>query len=129
MSQAAAMRSFRDRLIYTFTFEVTLVVMLIPAGMLFFEKGAGHIGVLALVLSLKAMLINLLYNWVFDRIDARSGRVASDRGVLGRMLHAVGFEVTLLITSLPIYMWWLDLTLLQAIMTDLVVTGFIVIYT
>ena len=129
MSQKVATRSGKDRLRYTLSFEVTLMMVLIPTGAFFFDKDLTEIGILGLVLSLKAMLVNLVYNWAFDHIDARAGRVSSDRKTLGRILHASGFEITLLITSLPIYMWWLDLTLTQAFLTDLVVTSFVVLYT
>ena len=129
MAQSVPMRSGRDRLRYTLSFETLLMAILIPAGMLFFDKGVEVVGTLGIILSLKAMLVNLIYNWIFDRVDARAGRVSSDRKTLGRFLHAIGFEVTLLITSLPIYMWFLELTLWQAVLTDLVVTSFVVIYT
>lgn len=129
MSQSPAMRSGADRLRYTVTFEITLMVLLVPAGAAFFDKGWADIGVLGLILSLKAMLINLAYNWVFDHIDARANRISSDRSTVGRILHAVGFELSLLVTSLPIYMWWLNLSVLEAVLTDLVVTSFVVAYT
>ncbi len=129
MSQSPAMRTGADRLRYTVTFELMLMALLVPAGAAFFDKGWADIGVLGLILSLKAMLMNLVYNWVFDHVDARANRISSDRSTFGRIVHAVGFEVSLVITSLPIYVWWLDLTLLEALMTDLVVTSFVVLYT
>ena len=129
MSQTVALRSGKDRLRYTLAFEAGLAVILVPAGAAFFEKGIAEIGLLGVVLSLKAVLIGLLYNWVFDRLDARTGRVSSDRSPLGRILHAIGFELSLLTTSLPIYFWWLDLTILEAAMMDAVVTTFVVVYT
>lgn len=129
MSQSVALRSGKDRLRYTLSFEVTLMALLVPAGAWFFETSLAEIGLLGLVLSLKAMAMGLLYNWVFDRITARSGRVASDRGFLGRVCHALGFELSLVTTSLPIYVWWLNITLLEAMATDLVVTSFVVTYT
>ena len=129
MSQTAIMRTGRDRLRYAITFEVSLMMVLIPAGAAFFDKGLADIGLLGIILSLKAMLVNLVYNWVFDHVDARANRISSDRSTIGRILHATGFETTLLITSLPIYMWWLNLTLLQAFMTDVVVTSSVVVYT
>lgn len=129
MSQSPAMRTGADRLRYTATFEMTLMVLLVPAGAAFFDKGWADIGVLGLILSVKAMLINLVYNWVFDHVDARADRISSDRSTFGRVMHAVGFELSLLITSLPIYVWWLNLTLLEALLTDLVVTSFVVLYT
>ena len=129
MSQQPAMRNGADRLRYTVTFEITLMLLLVPAGAAFFDKGWADIGVLGLILSSKAMLINLVYNWMFDHIDARANRISSDRSTLGRILHAVGFELSLVITSLPIYIWWLNLTVLEALLTDLVVTSFVVVYT
>lgn len=129
MSQTATMRSGRDRLRYTLTFEASLMLMLIPAGAAFFDKGLADIGLLGVILSLKAMLVNLVYNWVFDRFDANANRISSDRSTIGRIMHASGFEVSLLITSLPIYVWWLNITLVEALLTDLVVTSFVVFYT
>ncbi len=129
MSQPVALRSGKDRLRYTLSFEASLMALLIPAGALVFDKGLGEIGLLGLVLTLKAMLISFFYNWAFDRLTAHSGRTASERGVVGRICHALGFEVSLVVTSLPILTWWLDLTLLDALATDLIVTAFVVTYT
>ncbi len=129
MSQTAIMRTGRDRLRYTITFEASLMMILIPAGAVFFDKGLVDIGLLGIILALKAMLVNLVYNWVFDHVDARANRISSDRSTIGRIVHAAGFETTLMITSLPIYIWWLNITLLQAFMTDVFITSLIVAYT
>lgn len=129
MSKTVAMRTGVERIKYTVAFEILLMGILAPAGALFFDKNLAEIGMLAVILALKAMLLGLIYNWVFDKFDARSGRVASDRSALGRVVHAFGFEISLTITSLPIYMWWLELGLFEAFTTDIVVTSFVVLYT
>ncbi len=129
MATQVKIRSGKDRLRYSLSFEMTLMLMLVPAGAFFFDKHVAEIGMLGLILSGKAMLVNLGYNWAFDTIDSRAGRVSSDRSTLGRLLHATGFEMSLLVTSLPIYVWWFDLTLLQAILMDLAVTSLVVMYT
>lgn len=129
MSDTATLRSGKDRLRYSIAFEAILLTFLIPAGAVFFDKGLADIGALGLMLALKAVVVSLIFNWAFDRFDARRGRVSSDRTPVGRILHAVGFELTLVATSLPIYKWWLGLTYLEALATDLVVTGFIVVFT
>lgn len=129
MSKTVALRSGKDRLRYSITFEISLMAFLIPAGAAFFDKSLADMGILGLALSLKAMLVSLLYNWAFDHLDARNGRVSSDRTSFGRVLHAVGFELSLLVTSLPIYTWWLGLSILEAVATDLVVTSFVIAYT
>ena len=122
-------RTGRDRLRYTCIFESLLVIILAPVGALVFERHVFDIGLLSLVLSLKAMVLNLVYNGLYDLIDVRAGRVPTERSVLGRVMHAVGFEVFLVLTSLPIVIWWLGLTLWQALLTDVVVTSFVVVYT
>ncbi|NQV98428.1 MAG: PACE efflux transporter [Rhodospirillales bacterium] len=129
MSQTVSLRTGKDRFRYTLSFEASLLLFLIPAGAVFFDRDLADIGILGLVLSGKAMLASLLYNWLFDRVDARANRISSDRSTGGRILHAVGFELTLLITSLPIFIWWLNISLLEALMADLVVTSFVVLYT
>ena len=122
-------RTGKDRLRYTCLFEFVLILFLAPIGAAVFDRHLFDIGLLSLVLSLKAMLFNLIYNWFFDVRDVRAGRVPTQRSFRGRIVHAVGFEAGLVFTSLPIVMWWLNLTLLQALLMDVVVTSFIVVYT
>ena len=124
-----ALRSGKDRLRYTLTFEVILMLMLIPAGMLFFDKPMADIGALGVILSVKAMIVNLIYNWIFDKIDARYGRMSSNRTTLGRIFHAFGFEAFLTVSSLPFYIWLLEIGVIEALLTDIVVTTFVVAYT
>lgn len=129
MAKTVAVRTGKDRVRYSILLEVGIMAFLIPAGAAFFDKSLADIGLLGLTLSLKAVLVGLIYNWVVDRIGARNGHVSSDRKPVGRILHAVGFEMSLLITSLPIYTIWLGLTILQALAADLVITSFVVVFT
>lgn len=129
MQQNISIRTGRDRLRYTCLFEFFLILILAPIGALVFDRHLFEIGLLSVVLSLKAMVINLIYNWFFDLRDVRAGRIPTQRSFLGRIVHAVGFETGLMLTSLPIVMWWLGLTLLHAFLMDLVVTSFVVVFT
>ncbi len=129
MAKTVAVRTGKDRVRYSILLEVGIMAFLIPAGAAFFDKSLADIGLLGLTLSLKAVLVGLIYNWAVDKIGARNGHVSSDRKTIGRILHAVGFEMSLLITSLPIYTIWLGLTILQALAADLVITSFVVVFT
>jgi len=129
MQNKISIRTGGDRLRYTFLFEFFLILILAPIGAIIFDRHLFDIGLLSLALSLKAMVLNLIYNWLFDLLDVRAGRIPTQRSFSGRIVHAVGFEVGLVLTSLPIVMWWLGLTLLQAFLMDVVVTSFIVAYT
>ena len=121
--------SGKYQLRYSFTFEASLMAILIPTAAVFFDKSLLDMGLLGLVLSRKVLLVSLLFNWIFDHLDAGRGRVSSARTAVGTILHALGFELTLLLTSLPFYIWLLDLTLFEALATDLIVTNFVVAYT
>ena len=129
MEQKVVVRNGFDRLRYVILFELLLVAGLVPLGAVVFQQPMHNIGLLAAILSLKAMLVSLLFNWVFDQIDARAGRVSSQRSLLGRILHAVGLEVWLVLTSMPIVIWWLGITIPQAIMMDLTVSTIVMGYT
>ncbi len=129
MAKTVAVRTGNDRVRYSILLEVGIMAFLIPAGAAFFDKSLADIGLLGLTLSLKAVVVGLIYNWAVDKIGARNGHVSSDRKTIGRILHAVGFEMSLLITSLPIYTIWLGLTILQALAADLVITSFVVVFT
>ena len=129
MEKVINIRTGKERLKFSCVFELILIALLAPMGAFVLDKQILDVGVLAIVLSLKAMVFNLVYNWFFDRFDVRAGRVPTERNVPRRILHAVGFEVGLMITSLPIVIWWLGLSILQALAMDLVVTSFVVVYT
>lgn len=129
MTKAVKLRSGWDRLRYAAMFEASLLAMMIPAGAYFFDKPAAEIGALGVVLCGKALVMSLLYNWAFDRIDAARGRVASERSQLGRIVHALGFEASLTLTSLPLYVFWLGLGVAEALAADVVVTSVVVAWT
>ena len=129
MEDKIAIRSGADRLRYTISFELLLLAILVPIGALVFDRSHVEIGMLSVFLAVKAMLLNLLYNWLFDKWDVRNGRIPTERSWWGRTLHAIGFEATLTITSLPFVMWWLKLNIWQALLTDLAVVSIVMVYT
>lgn len=129
MGHMVAVRSARDRLRYALLFEIFLMVLIVPIGALFFERSLFNIGLLMLILCINAMIWNLVYNWVVDRIDARQSRTSSERNWKRRVLHAAGFEVLLTLMSLPIKAYWLDIGFIEALSVNIAVTSIVVVYT
>lgn len=84
---------------------------------------------MAIILSGIALLVNLTYNYIYDRVDVHFGRIPTERTIVMRVIHAIGFEFILAVISLPILMWWLGLTIWQALLLDLGMMGAIVVYT
>jgi len=122
-------RSGLDRLRYALLFEAILIVLMGLALWLLSERSLAETGTLAVILSVIAVFVALAYNYVLDRVDARFGRVPTERGTLGRIGHALGLEVMLVGTSLPAIMWWMGWGLWEALAFDVVSIAFIVVYT
>mgnify|MGYP003624611249 CR=1 FL=1 len=129
MKAEVIIRGKWDRIRFTLMFEALLIALLAPVLAWILERDSLDIGLMAVILSLKAMVLNFIYNYGFDRMDVRHGRVPTKRSLKGRMLHALGFELILMITSLPIVMWWLGLSLWQALVMDMALMGVVVLYT
>lgn len=122
-------RSGFDRIRYVLAFEVLLLLFLAPAIAFAFDKNTLDTGALTLILAAKAMIINMIYNFFYDTFDAKRGVVPTERTGRQRVVHAVGLEVVLTATSLPIVTWWLDIAIWQALAMDALVMAFIVVYT
>ena len=129
MKNSIVTRTNADRLRYVIFFEIVLIALLVPLGAFLLDKTIVDVGLLSVVLSIKAMMLGYFYNLYFDRIDARAGRTPTQRSFFGRIIHALGFEFSLVLTSIPLVMWWLELTFLQAVLMDIVVSSIVVVYT
>ncbi|WP_286239024.1 PACE efflux transporter [Neptuniibacter halophilus] len=129
MATKIVMRSGWDRLRYALSFELILLTLctLIIATIL--QRELLDIGLMGVAMSLLALGCNYVYNYVFDRWDARCGRIPSERSMPRRVLHALGFELSLVTLTLPLMMWWLELGFIEALIMDLGMMAGVVVYT
>ena len=129
MSQPVALRNRFDRIRYAVSFELVLLMLVAPLGAMAFDLQVVEMGAFSIVASLLAMAISVSYNSLFDKIDARAGRVSSDRGWRSRILHAAGFELIIALAELPLLVFWLGLSIGDAVVADLALAGFVVLFT
>lgn len=122
------MRTSSDRLRHTLLFELFGLALCTPLASWILDKSLVQIGALSIALSLIAMCVNYNYNLIFDMVLVRMGRPVNKRPVWLRMFHAILFETCLIIISIPLVAWWLDMTLLVAFITDIGFTLFFLIY-
>jgi uncharacterized membrane protein len=108
------MRSWKERVTHMVLFEAIGLAIVIPLSSVLSGHEAGAIGVLAAGLAGAAMLWNLIWNRLFDAwVPTRR------RSLVQRIAQAVGFELGLLIATLPVVAWWLDIGLVEAFWLDL----------
>jgi uncharacterized membrane protein len=119
-------KSLSERFFQALLFEVLAIAICAPLGAWLLGYPLAHIGWLTLMISLIAMSWNMLFNLMFDRAQRRAG---FDRTMLARALHAVLFEVGLLLAIVPLAAWWLGIGLWQAFVLDIGIALFFLPYT
>ena len=117
--------SFTARLIHMLGFEIFGILIFTPFAMLVLNESIFHIGVIAILISLMAMVWNFIYNYIFDLVESSLDGHRSTRKISMRLLHALLFEVGLLIVTVPFVAYWLEMNLVAALLVDI---GFVVFY-
>lgn len=113
---------------HTLLFEFILLGICTPAIALIFNRSFSHTGMLSLGMSLTAMVCNGLYNYGFDRALIRLKHPLYPRSFRMRCLHAVLFEVFLMVFTLPMIMLWMDVSFIYALTLDLSFAVFVPVY-
>ncbi|MEY8197784.1 MAG: PACE efflux transporter [Colwellia sp.] len=115
----------RERVFHSLLFEVIAIGMLTLFLVNSFSQGSGEAGLLAVSTSTIAMIWNYFYNLIFD---AKFGHERIGRNFNVRCLHAVGFEIGIIILTIPLIMWALDLDVISVIILDLGLMVFFLVY-
>lgn len=120
------MQGVLRRVVYISVFEISGTI--ISAFMLAFLSGteASHTGPLAVMISTTAVTVNLVYTWLFERWESR--QAARTRSFARRILHAAGFQTMLVMFLIPLIAWWMQISLIEALLLDAVLIVFFPIY-
>lgn len=111
------MRTPRDRIRHAISFEIIGLALITPLGAFAFAMPIHDIGVIGVGSATLAMVWNYIYNYGFDRLLLRL-RGDTQKSMPMRVLHAVLFELGLLIALMPLIAWYLDVSLWQALVMD-----------
>lgn len=95
-------------------------------GFYILNKPADSMGLLSILISTTAMIFNVIFNWVFDKLFPF---VNGDRPIKLRVLHAAGFECMMILFTLPMISYLLKVTFLEAFMIELGFLVFFLFYT
>src|SRR5690606_322489 len=112
------MRSPADRVRHALTFELIGILLATPLGAFVFQLPTGDSAVIVIGSATVAMAWNYLYNFGFDHaMQALRGTTLKTTPF--RILHAVLFELGLLLMLMPLIAWYLGISLWQALVMDL----------
>ncbi len=121
------MQGLKRRVVYITLYEGIAIVAASAGLALMSGQGVGHSGVLAVIASVIAVAWNLAFNALFERWESR--QAVRGRSVRRRIAHAIGFEGGLVAFLVPVFAWWLDVSLWQALVMDLGLVLFFLVYT
>lgn len=123
----SAVQGIKRRIVYVIFFEFFAIVL--ASTLLRWLSGSSvlHAGAAATAASVTAVVWNFIYNGLFERWEAR--QATKGRGFLRRAAHAVGFEGGLVVLLVPLFAWILGITLWEALLYNLGMIVFFLVYT
>lgn len=121
------MQGIKRKVVYITLYEIIAITMSTAGLALLSGANMGHASVAAVAASAIAVVWNLVYNTLFERWEAR--QATRGRSLLRRAVHAIGFEGGLVVTLVPLFAWWLEISLWQAFVLDLGLIVFFLVYT
>ncbi|MFJ4143603.1 multidrug/biocide efflux PACE transporter [Pseudomonas sp. NPDC089734] len=125
-STTVPVKSLKERILHALLFELIGLIICAPLLAWIMDESLGKMGALTVMISTAAMLWNMLFNALFDRIRRKTG-FAMTFGA--RVVHAVCFEGGLILAVVPLAAWWLSISLMQAFWLDIGVLLFFLPYT
>ena len=117
------MQGIRRRIVFVTLYELIAIVATSAGLAAFSDSGLQR----AVVSSAVAVVWNVVFNTLFERWEAR--QTVRGRSLARRAAHAIGFEGGLVVTLVPFFAWWLDISLWQAFVLDLGLLLFFLVYT
>lgn len=122
-----SLQGLRRRLLYVSVFEGLAVACTSWGLSQMSGQDLAHAGVMGLASSAIAVAWNFLFNALFERWEAR--QVVRGRSLARRAAHAAGFEGGLVLSLVPLFAWWFEISLWQALVMDLGLVVFFLVYT
>ncbi len=121
------MQGLKRKIVYVSLYEIIAIVCSTWALAALSGRNVGASGLLAVAASCIAVVWNLIFNTLFEAWEAR--QTVRGRSVARRAAHAIGFEGGLIAALVPLIAWWYGISLLQALLLDLALVVFFLVYT
>lgn len=121
------MQGLKRKIVYVSLFELFAVALTTTTLMLLAGSSGAHASVAAVASSTVAVIWNFIFNSMFEAWEVR--QATKGRSVARRIAHAIGFEGGLVAFLVPLFAWWLEISLWQAFIVDLWIVVFFLVYT
>ena len=116
----------KRRIVHALSYEIILLVIIALALSFIFEMPLEVTGVLGIFMAVTSVIWNMVFNHYFEKFEAKH---QLKRTVRVRILHAIGFEGGLMLATIPMVAYAMNMSLWQAIVLDFSLTLCILVYT
>jgi uncharacterized membrane protein len=116
----------KRRIIHALSYEIILLVIIAIALSFIFDMPMEVTGVLGIVMAVTSVVWNMIFNSIFEKYEAK---YQLKRTVFVRILHAIGFEGGLMLVTIPMIAYALNMGIWEAILLDFSLTMCILVYT
>jgi len=114
-----------ERIFHAVLFEVLAVLLSIGVLMVATDHEVGSLSGTMIIVATIAMCWNFIFNWGFDQFYTEA---KENRSIGLRIFHVTLFEIGLLIFTIPVIAYILEVGLWEAFVMDVGITIFITIY-
>ncbi|MBO9645842.1 MAG: PACE efflux transporter [Pseudacidovorax sp.] len=121
------MQGIKRKVVYVGLYEAIAIVVASFGFAAMSGHELSHAAPLSVAASVIAVCWNLIFNSLFELWESR--QAVKGRNVARRVAHAIGFEGGLVVILVPLVAWWLDVSLWAALLMDLGLVIFFLVYT
>ncbi len=116
----------KRRIIHALSYEIILLIVIAVVLSQMLHLPLEVTGILGAVMALTSVLWNMIFNHFFEKMEKQKNL---KRTIAVRILHAIGFEGGLMLATIPMIAYALNLGIWQAIVLDFSLTMGILLYT
>lgn len=116
----------KRRIIHALSYEIILLVIIAVALSFIFHMPLEVTGSLGIAMAVTSVIWNMIFNHFFEKFEAKR---KLKRTVMVRIFHAIGFEGGLMLATIPMIAYALQMQIIEAILLDFSLTMCILIYT
>lgn len=120
------MQGWKRRVVYVSLYE-GIAIALTSAVLYALGHAPADSAVASVGASALAVTWNLIFNAIFEAWERR--QTVKGRSLRRRVAHAIGFEGGLVLSIVPFFAWWLEVSLWEAFVLDLGFILFFLVYT
>jgi len=117
-----SLQGWRRRVLYLVASEFLAICFSSLGLSILSEQSLSHSSVMAVTSSVIAVCWNWIFNYWFEIWELR--QQSTHRNIMRRILHAIGFEIPLLVIFVVLFSWWFEISYARAFIMNVALTVF-----